>query len=93
VSNPRLHAALFANLVLQILDQLRHIRISPRQYFASQRAARQSSIFQLRNRDHRAANSIESNHDEHSPSDKIDDKAMRVPNPHRVLASGVVGSW
>jgi hypothetical protein len=90
-----LHAALFANLVLQILDQLRHIRISPRQNFASQRPSRQASIVQLRNRDHRAANSIESNHDEHSPSsvDKIDDKAVRVPIPHRVLASGMVGSW
>jgi predicted aminopeptidase len=90
VPNPRLKATFFANLVLQILDELRHIWIRPRQDFASKRAARQASIVQLRNRYHRAANSIESNHDAHSPNsnDKTFDKAVRVPIPHRVLASG-----
>ena len=95
VPHPRLKSSLFANFVLQILDQLRDIRIGPRQHFASQRAPRQASIVQLRNRDHRATNSIESNHDAHSPNsnDKIDDKAVRVPISHRVLAFDVVGSW
>jgi hypothetical protein len=83
-----LETSFFPNFVLQLLDQLSHIRIGPGQHFASQRAARQASIVQLRNRNHRAVNSIESNHDEHSPSsvEKIDDKAVRVPIPRRVLA-------
>jgi hypothetical protein len=95
VANPRLEATLLTNLVLQILDQLRDIRIGPRQNLASDSSARQASIVQLRNRDHCAANSIESNHDAHSPNsnDKIVDKAVRVPIPHRVLAIDVVSSW
>ena len=78
VPHPRLETTLFPNLVLQILDQLGHIRISPGQHLASQCAPRQAGIVQLRNRDHRATNSIESNHDEHSPNsiDKIVDKAV-----------------
>jgi len=93
--DPRLRGPLFANFVLQILDQLRDVRISPRQNFASQRTARQASVVQLRYRDHRAANSIESNHDAHSPKlrMKIVDKAVWVPIPHRVLAIDVVSSW
>jgi len=94
MTNQRLKTTLFTNFVLQILDQLRDIRIGPRQNLASDSATGQASIVQLRNRDHRAANSIESNHDVNSPKlrMKIVDKAVRVPIPHRVLVSGMVGS-
>jgi hypothetical protein len=73
-----LESSLFTNFILQLLDQLRHVRVGPRQNFASQRTARQASIVQLRNRNHRAANSIESDHDADSPNlaDKIIDKAV-----------------
>ena len=50
VPHPRLEPSLLANFVLQILDQLRDVRIGPRQHVASQRATRHASILQFRNR-------------------------------------------
>jgi hypothetical protein len=67
MTDARLLAALHPHFVLQFLDELGNVRVSPGQNIADDRPPRHTTILQLRNRQHCAANSIESNHGFPSP--------------------------
>lgn len=88
----RLQAALFADLILQIADQLCHVRIGTWHDFAGQCAARRANVSGQANGNHSAMNTSASNHDKTpiAVKDKTCDKSVRI-NPSAIAFPSLRG--